>query len=174
MNTRTLAFLITLFFIIGLVLGFSIRKKPIIIKEPSVTIRDTVITVRVDTIRVLVDRIKYFTKTDTMIVNRIPVISDSAKCVSFPLLLSDSSVISVTECSNSVIPNDLSFKAQYIDKREKVRVVENTRIDTVRLESRAKRMGFTLGPSAGIGIDVNNIRQPVYFIGATLTYGWRF
>lgn len=177
MNLRTISFLIILFFIIGMVLGFSIKKpdtnKPIV-STVTVTVRDTIIKVKNDTVKIPVDRVKYFTKIDTLIVKNTdnPVVLDSLKCVSFPLLLSDSSTISVTECSKENIPTDLTFDARYIDKRELVRIIEKTRIDTVK--QKAERIGFSIGPSAGVGIDINNLERPAYFVGVTLTYGLRF
>lgn len=178
MNLRTVVFVVALAFIIGLVIGFSAKKRPIITDSPivrQIRVHDTIVKMQIDTIHVPRDRVRYFTRVDTVRIRDTQVITDSAHCVNFPLLLSDSSVIAVTECSAAgVIPPDLTFNAEYIDKRERIRVISDTRVDTVRLQQRVKRMGFALGPSAGIGIDVNNIRQPVYFLGATLTYGWRF
>lgn len=175
MNLRTVLFVVALAFIIGLVIGW---KRPVVTDSPVVQrilVHDTIVKVQIDTIRVPRDRVKYYTRVDTVRIAETRVTTDSAHCVNFPLLLSDSSVIAVTECSTSgVIPQDLTFSAEYIDKRERIRVISDIRVDTVRIEQRVKRLGFALGPSAGVGIDVNNIRQPVYFLGATLTYGWRF
>jgi hypothetical protein len=173
MNLKTITFLTILFFILGMVLGLSL-KKPTIINNPTVstvTIRDTIIKIQSDTIKISVDRVKYFTKTDTVIVKNTPVLSDSFNCVSFPLLLSDSSTISVTECSKEKIPTDLTFDARYIDKRERIKIIEKLRIDTIKQSP--KRLGFTIGPSVGIGIDINNLERPAYFVGVTLTYGLR-
>jgi hypothetical protein len=176
MNFKILGFVSVLFLIVGLVIGYSV-KKPVIITntvESKMIVKDTVIKVKKDTVKILVDKIKYFTKTDTVFVNNEPVVNESVKCISFPILLSDSSKISITQCSSEKFPENIDYDARYIDKRERIRIVETVRNDTIRLDAHVKRLGFTLGPSAGIGIDVNNIRQPVYFIGATLTYGWRF
>lgn len=176
MNFKILGFVSVLFLIVGLVIGYSV-KKPVIITntvESKMIVKDTVIKVKKDTVKILVDKIKYFTKIDTVILNKEPVIIDSFKCISFPVLLSDSSRISITQCSSEKFPENIDYDAEYIEKRERIRIVENSRIDTIKLQQNIKRMGFTIGPSAGIGIDVNNIRNPVYFIGATLTYGWRF
>jgi hypothetical protein len=176
MNFKILGFVSVLFLIVGLVIGYSV-KKPVIITntvESKMIVKDTVIKVKKDTVKILVDKIKYFTKTDTVFVNNEPVVNESVKCISFPILLSDSSKISITQCSSEKFPENIDYDARYIDKRERIRIVETVRNDTIRLDAHVKRLGFTLGPSAGIGIDVNNIKQPVYFIGATLTYGWRF
>lgn len=174
MNLRTIPFLIVLFFITGIVIGFSIKKQTIVEKPISsiTTIRDTIVQVKNDTIKIPVDRVKYYTKTDTVIVKDSQVTIDLLKCVTFPLLLSDSSKISVTECSKENIPTDLTFDARYIEKREKIRIIENTQVDTIK--QKAKRVGFSLGPSAGVGIDINDISRPAYFVGVTLTYGLRF
>lgn len=178
MNTRVIIFVVTLVFVTGLVVGYSIHKpniKPEICEttKPSQRlIRDTVVKIKTDTI--VIQKAKYFTKTDTVFVNNEPVVNDSVKCISYPILLSDSSKISITQCSSEKFPENIDYDARYIDKRERIRIVETVRNDTIRLDAHVKRLGFTLGPSAGIGIDVNNIKQPVYFIGATLTYGWRF
>jgi hypothetical protein len=175
MSIRTILFLVALFFIIGMVIGFSARK-PYTINKPivtTITVRDTILKLQSDTIKIPINQVKYFTKTDTVIVKSNPdsVVHDSLNCVTFPLLLSDSSTIAVTECSKDAIPKDLTFDAKYIDKRERIRIVEKTRVDTVH--QKYKRLGFALGPSAGIGIDINNPGRPAYFIGATLTYGFR-
>lgn len=175
MNFRTVIFLVSLFFITGIVIGFSSRK-PIVKNVPvtsTVTIRDTIVKVKNDTIKIPVDKIKYFTKTDTIIVKDNKADIKPLHCVTFPLLLSDSSLISVTECSKENIPKDLTFDAMYLDKRETIRTIQTKVVDTV-IQYKTKRLGFSIGPSAGVGIDVNDIRQPVYFIGATLTYGIRF
>ncbi len=179
MTTKTVIFLIVVCFIIGAVIGAS--KKTPLVNAPAIvtvrdtvttTIRDTILRVQRDTIKIPVERIKYFTKTDTVTIRDSIISGPPVNCLTFPLLLSDSSVISVTECTAGILPDDLTFNAEYVDKRERIRIVENFRVDT--LKQGAKRIGFTLGPSAGIGIDINNISKPVYFIGATLTYGWRF
>jgi hypothetical protein len=177
MNLRTVFFLIALFFVIGLVIGYSMHKQSSISNQPAVatiTVHDTIVRVQSDTIKIPVDRVKYFKKTDTVIVKveSDSTVVSSSNCVTFPLLLSDSSSIAVTECSKEAIPGDLTFEAKYIDKRERIRIIEKTRIDTVQLKP--KRLGFALGPSAGIGIDINNPGRPAYFVGLTLSYGWRF
>jgi len=171
MNTRTIAFLIVLFFLIGLIIGVSKKSKPLPVSPALVTevVHDTVVLVRPDTIRV--PQVKYYTKTDTVRV-KDSVTVKTETCVTVPLLLSDSSVISVNGCSAIGLPQDIEFEADWIDKRERIRTIDRVRIDTVRLQPR--RLGFTLGPSAGVGIDINDISRPAYFIGATLTYGWRF
>lgn len=182
MNTKVIAFLVVLAFIVGSVIGYSIKKNPEPCPPdtvtPSLIIRDTIFKVKKDTIKIPIEKVRYFTKIDTVIINDTfeyddtQVIPKRLDCVSFPLLLSDSSLIEVTECSTDGLPEDLTYDAKYIDKRERIRIIENTRIDT--LKQSYKKLGFTIGPSAGVGIDINNIKQPVYFIGATLTYGWRF
>jgi hypothetical protein len=186
MNIRTVFFLVILFLVIGLVVGYSIHKQPAVNNQPAVTtliIHDTIIKVPSDSIKIPINGVKRFKKTKkeiiTIAANSITpdkthdtIITSSVNCVTFPLLLSDSSVIAVTECSKETIPGDLTFEAKYIDKRERIRIVEKTRVDTVQLKP--KRLGFTLGPSAGVGIDINNLRQPAYFVGITLTYGLRF
>lgn len=184
MNLRTAIFITALFFIVGMVIGYSLFKPKVITECPptssqGITIRDTVFKVKTDTIKIPIERIRYFTKVDTVTVydtfeyddtKRTPRLLD---CVSFPLLLSDSSLIEVTECSEDSLPLDITYDAKYIDKREKIRVVESVRVDTVKINNK-KILGFTIGPSAGVGIDINNIKQPVYFMGVTMTYGWRF
>lgn len=180
MNFKTVLFLVVLMFIVGIVIGFSIKKKPEVVvskTQSSITVHDTVIKIKKDTIKIPVEKIRYFTKVDTLVKYDTFEYNDTPReqeCVSFPLLLSDSSLIEVTECSTDGLPDDLTYDAKYIDKRERIRIVSDVRFDTVRIEPKIKRVGFAIGPSAGIGIDVNNIKQPVYFIGATLTYGWRF
>lgn len=171
MNARTIIFLCVLLFSIGLIIGFT-AKKPVEIEKSvvsTVTVRDTIVKAQKDTIKIQVENVKYFTKTDTVVLKDTV---DTLNCVSFPLILSDSSKISVTECSKGKIPKDLTFAAQYIDKRERVKIVEKLQVDTVRLK--AKRLGFAIGPSAGVGININNLQRPAYFIGVTLTYGLRF
>lgn len=181
MNIKTIAFIVVLAFIVGCVIGFSIKGNPELCVnqvEPAITIRDTIIKVKKDTIKIPIEKVRYFTKVDTLIINDTFEYDDTRNipkrldCVSFPLLLSDSSLIEVTECSTEGLPEDLTYDARYIDKREKIRIINNFNVDTVNIKP--KKIGFTLGPSAGVGIDINNIKQPVYFIGATLTYGWRF
>ncbi len=176
MNLKTLLFISILSLIIGLVIGYSARKPEVVVNtvESKITVKDTIIKVKKDTVKILVDKVKYFTKIDTVILNKEPVVVDSNRCISFPVMLSDSSKISITQCSNEKFPENIDYDAVYIDKREKIRIVDNSRLDTIRFQQNIKRMGFSIGPSAGIGVDVNNIRQPVYFVGATLTYGWRF
>lgn len=173
MNTRTIIFIGSLLFIVGIVIGYSIHK-PTVIERPAVstiTIKDTIVKVENDTIKIPQKQIKYFTKIDT-IIQKDTIISSKIDCMTFPLFLSDSSIIEITECSNFDIPKDLRINAKYLDKREKIRVIEKIIVDTVKLKP--KRLGFTLGPSAGIGIDINDISRPSYFIGVTLTYGLRF
>lgn len=179
MNTKTIAFIVVLAFIVGCVIGFSIKKKPELCQPdtvtPSLTIRDTIFKVKKDTIKIPIEKIRYFTKIDTLIINDTFEYDDTPKrldCVSFPLLLSDSSLIEVTECSEDGLPKDLTYDARYVDKRERIRIIENTKTDT--LKQSVKKIGFTVGPSAGIGIDINNLERPAYFVGVTLTYGLRF
>lgn|GEM_PF-5017339 len=173
MNTRTIIFLCVLLFLIGLIIGLTIKKPVEIIKNivSTATVRDTIVKVQKDTIIIPVEKVKYFTKTDTVVLKKT---LDTLSCVSFPLLMSDSSKISVTECSKKSIPQDLTFEAQYIDKRERIKIVEIEKIQVDTVRQKAKKMGFALGPSAGVGIDINNLSKPVYFIGLTLTYGLRF
>lgn len=172
MNMRTVFFLIAVCFCIGLIIGAS-KKTPLPPSPAIITqrIHDTTVIVKRDTIRVQVERVKYYTRVDTVRV-RDSVAARQRNCVTVPLLLSDSSVIAVSQCSVGAIPDDLEFSAEYLEKRERVRVVESVHIDTVRIAQ--KRLGFALGPSVGVGIDINNASRPAYFIGATLTYGWRF
>ena len=170
MNIRASIFIAVLGFLLGIVIGVS--KKVPIDRSPAVvtvTVHDTIVQVQRDTIRVPVKEVKYYTRIDTVRI-RDSVVAQSKDCVTFPLLLSDSSIIAVNGCSSLGLPHDIEFAADWIDKRERIRTI--TRVDTVRL--RPKRLGFTLGPSAGVGIDINNVSRAAYFIGATLTYGWRF
>lgn len=178
MNLRTVIFITTLVFIIGLVIGYSSFKPKVITECPpsssAITIRDTIIKIKVDTIKIPVEKIRYFIK-DTVIIKNNVIMSDTStwiKCISFPLILSDSSVIDVTGCSKDNIPRNITFDATYSEKREKFRIIESTRVDTIK--QRSKRLGFAIGPSAGIGIDINNLERPAYFVGVTLMYGWRF
>lgn len=169
MNIRAVAFLILLCFTIGLIIGASKKTARPPCPEVVVTVHDTIIQVQRDTIEIPVKQVKYYTKVDTVRI-RDTVAEWKLDCVTFPLLLSDSSIIAVNGCSALGIPRDLELDAQWIDKRERTRTI--LKVDTIRIAP--KRMGFTLGPSAGVGIDINNISKPAYFIGATLTYGWRF
>lgn len=173
MNLRTIIFIAVLCFIMGLVIGASKKVKPLPVSPVTITqlVHDTTVIVKRDTIKIQVNKIKYYTRVDTVRV-RDSAVPQQRNCVTFPLLLSDSSVIAVSQCSKSSLPDDLEFEAEYLEKRERVRIVDNIRVDTVRIAP--KRFGFTLGPSAGVGIDINNISKPAYFIGATLSYGWRF
>jgi len=172
MNIRTVAFLVILCFLIGLIIGASKKTRYESTKPrpaETITVHDTIVRVQRDTIRIPVKQVKYYTKTDTVRVRDSVITVD---CVTFPLLLSDSSIIAVNGCSALGIPRDLALEAEWVDKREHIRTIERVRTDTVQL--RSKRLGFTLGPSAGVGIDINNVSRPAYFIGCTLTYGWRF
>ncbi len=170
MNIRTSVFIVILGFLLGVVIGAS--KKVPLDRSPAVvtvTVHDTIVHVEHDTIRIA--QVKYYTRVDTVRV-KDSTTTQTVSCVTVPLLLSDSSIIAVNGCSALGVPQDMTFEADWIDKRERVRTIESVRVDTVRL--RPKRLGFTLGPSAGVGIDINNVSRPAYFIGATLTYGWRF
>lgn len=189
MTYKTVIFLVLLGFVIGAVIGYSIHKPPVVVNsqqdKPSIPmVKDTIVKVVIDTIKIPSKQIRYFNKKSDNLVVKVedtttikptiqPIDVNSLHCVEFPLLLSDSSSIKVTECSTQPIPTDLIIDAKYTDKREKIRIVNNYCTDTVKINNK-KRLGFTIGPSAGVGIDVNNIRQPVYFMGVTMTYGWRF
>lgn len=171
MNMRTSIFIAVLGFLLGIVMGVSKKAAPLHESPAIVTqvVHDTIILVRPDTIRI--SQVKYFTKTDTVFVKDSSIVKTQT-CVTVPLLLSDSSLIAVNGCSAIGLPQDIEFEADWIDKREHIKTIESMRVDTVRLQPR--RLGFTLGPSAGVGIDINDVSKPTYFIGATLTYGWRF
>ncbi len=113
MTIKTVIFLVVVCFILGAVIGAS--KKTPLVNAPAIvtvrdtittTIRDTIIKVNIDTIRVAVDKIKYFTKTDTVIIRDSVVSRPPVNCFTILLILSDSSVISLTECTAGIIPED--------------------------------------------------------------------
>jgi hypothetical protein len=154
-------------FFIGLIIGSLINfnpKKATVTKIETKVKYDTLVQIKKEFVKVPIEKIRYYTLRDT---------TKNAKnsCLSFPIIMEDSSKIQIEQCSKIGLPNDISINAEYLDKKEKTIFIEKAVLRTDTVHTMPKRLGFTIGPSIGAGY---SLQGPVVYAGISLTYGWRF